>query len=142
MSALLLLTATTPADVTTSTGEAVNVSILPDTATVISVLIGVVLPWLTGRVTTMTTHPALRGATLLALSAITSVLTELGQALASGAPYDPWHVILGALATFALGVVMHTGVYRSLGAYQANQAAGGIIGPQPTTPPAPKGPST
>jgi hypothetical protein len=110
-------------------GSSVNLAALPDTATVISVLIGTVLPWLTGRVTKVTAHPKVRGIVLLALAASTSVLSELGQVIATGATYDAWHVVLGALGTYALGVVMHSGLYRHLGAYQANAATGGVIGP-------------
>jgi hypothetical protein len=105
-------------------GSPVNLAALPDTATVISVLIGTVLPWLTGRVTKVTAHPKVRGIVLLALAASTSVLSELGQVIATGATYDAWHVVLGAL-----GVVMHSGLYRHLGVYQANAATGGVIGP-------------
>jgi len=121
------------------TGSTVNIAALPDTATIISVLIGTALPWLVGRVTTIAAHPRLRGALLLALAAITSVLSELGQVIATGASYDAWHVILGALGTYALGVVMHLGLYRHLGAYQANAASGGIIGAKiAATPDTPK----
>lgn len=117
---------------------AVNITALPDTATIISVLIGTVLPWLVGRVTTMAAHPRLRGALLLTLAAITAVLSELGQTIITGAAYDAWHVVLGALGTFALGVVMHTGLYQHLASYQANSVSGGIIGPAPI--PAPETP--
>lgn len=115
------------------TPATVDPSALPDLATAISVLTGVILPWIVGRVTRITAHPRVRGALLLILSAATSVLTELGQVITSGAAYDPQRVVLGALGTYTLGVVLHLGLYRHLNVYQVNAASGGFIG-KPATP--------
>lgn len=107
----------------------------PDTATLISVAVGTVLPWLTGRATRITTHPAVRGALLLVLAGATSVLTELGTVIAAGGTYNLWDVLLNAAWTYALGVALHTGIYRHTDAYQRNAATGGVIGPIPVSNP-------
>lgn len=101
----------------------------PDLPTLISVGVGTVLPWLAGRVTKITAHPRVRGIVLLVLAVATSDLTELGTAITSGAPYNQWQVLLNATWTYALGVALHTGIYRHTAAYQRNAATGGIIGP-------------
>lgn len=105
----------------------------PDLSTVITVLVGTVLPWLTGRVTRTTAHPGLRGVTLVVLAALTSVLTDLGTALASGTTFNMWAVLLHATWSYALGQALHSGIYRHSAIYQRNAATGGFIGPVVTS---------
>jgi hypothetical protein len=104
----------------------------PSTATVVSVLVGTVLPWLTGRAVRIAAHPRVRGAVLLILTLVASVVTELGTAISSGAPYNLWQVLLDATWAYVLSVALHTGIYRHTALYQRNAATGGIIGPATT----------
>lgn len=97
-------------------------------ADLISVALGTVLPWLTGLVTRATAHPKIKGAVLFVLSAIGAVLTALGAALTTGQAFDWRSTVFSALVTFALGVAMHTGLYRHVAAYQAVANTGGFIG--------------
>jgi len=83
-----------------------------DLATVISLLVGTVLPVVVGRVTTVHTHPALKGATLLALSTITSVLTQWLDALNSGTPFLWQTVVVSSVLTFSTGVATHAGLWK------------------------------
>ena len=101
----------------------------PDLSAVISVLVGTVLPWLTGRVVRITAHPRVRGLVLLALALVTSDLTELATAITAGVPYNQWQVILNATWSYGLSVALHVGIYRHSALYQRNAATGGVIGP-------------
>lgn len=108
-------------------------STTPDLPTVITVLIGTVLPWLTGRVAKITAHPRVRGCILVVLAIITSTLTEVGAALTGAQPFNPWSMLLHATWSYALGQALHSGIYRHSALYQRNAATGGVIGPRSTT---------
>jgi hypothetical protein len=94
----------------------------------ISMVLGTLLPWLTGLVTRTTAHPKVKGATLFALSAASAALTALGAALATGQEFDWRSTVFSALATFVVGQALHSGVYRHLAQYQTVGATGGFIG--------------
>ncbi|NUT90846.1 MAG: hypothetical protein HOY78_02335 [Saccharothrix sp.] len=94
----------------------------------LSFLIGTILPLLTGLVTRWNASPGVRAVVLLALSAVTSLLTEYLAALNSGTLFDVGAALLGVLATFLVGVGSHFGFWRPTGAAQALQATGGFIG--------------
>lgn len=83
-----------------------------DLATILSFLIGTVLPVLVGRLTRVTTHPALKGAALLALSLLTGVLSQWVDALSSGTPFQWQSVVLAALGAFVVGVATHTAILQ------------------------------
>lgn len=83
-----------------------------DWAQMLSFLIGTVLPLLVGLVTNWSTRPAVRAVLLLFLSAVTSVLTELLDALTNHTPFAVWPVVFTALGTFLIGVGMHFGLWK------------------------------
>lgn len=83
-----------------------------DLATILSFLIGSVLPVVVGLVTKVTTHPAIKGATLLGLSIATGVLAQWVDALASHTPFLWQPVVLSALGAFITGVATHTAILQ------------------------------
>lgn len=83
-----------------------------DLATILSFLIGSVLPIVVGLVTKVTTHPAIKGAVLLGLSIATGVLAQWVDALNSHTPFIWQPVVLSALGAFLTGVATHTGILQ------------------------------
>lgn len=94
------------------------------TAQIISLLVGVVLPLLTGLVTTTNVDAGVKAIILLVLSGATSVLTEFVQALTAGTGFDWVATLLAALGTFLVGVGLHFGFYKPTGAAVALQRIG------------------
>jgi predicted membrane-bound spermidine synthase len=86
-----------------------------DLAQVISLLVGVVLPLLTGLVTKTSTSAGFKAVLLLALSAVTAVLTDYLTALNAGTAFDLGTTLLTALGTFLVGVGMHFGIWKPTG---------------------------
>lgn len=92
-----------------------------DPALIIQLLISTVLPLLVGLVTRVTTSGAVKAVALAALALATSLLTELGQAIAAGVAYDIGRGLLLALPTFLIAVGMHFGLWKATGAAAAAQ---------------------
>lgn len=90
----------------------------------ISLAISVVIPALVGLVTSRVTSSALKGVLLVGLSLATGVLTELGTALASGAPYDLGVGIINALLTLGVGQATYAAFWKPIGAADALQNLG------------------
>lgn len=109
-------------------------------AQVISLVIGIVLPLLTGLITRQSAHPKVRATTLLVLSAATSFLTEFASALGAHQPFDFGSALLGVLGTFLVGVGSHVGLWGPTGASDAVKAIGGFIGGSKPATPAPVAP--
>jgi hypothetical protein len=81
-------------------------------AQIISILVGGVLPLVTGLVTKATWSGGVRAVVLLALSGVTGVLTDYLGALNGGTPFD-WGVALtAAVLTFLSGVGMYFGLWK------------------------------
>jgi hypothetical protein len=95
-----------------------------DPALVIQLLISTVLPLLVGLVTTRVTNSSAKAWLLAGLSLATSLLVELGDAVASGSTYDVGQGFLLALPTFLIAVGMHYGLWRPAGASEAVQRVG------------------
>lgn len=91
---------------------------------IVGLIVSTVLPLLVGLVTTRVTDARVKAILLAALSAVTGLLTELGNALTSGAPYDVGTGILLALSAFLVGVGLHFGLYKPTGAAAAAQNVG------------------
>lgn len=95
-----------------------------DLAQVISLLVGVVLPLLTGLVTKTSTSAGFKAVVLLALSAVTAVLTDFLAALNGGTAFDLGATLLTALGTFLIGVGMHFGIWKPTGVAAGLQRVG------------------
>jgi hypothetical protein len=96
---------------------------LPPTL-VISLLVGVILPIIVGLVTTRVTNSGIRATLLALLAAGTGLLTELGETIATGTPYDLGVGGISALAAFLTGVGLHFGLYKPTGVAERAQAVG------------------
>jgi hypothetical protein len=105
---------------------------LPPTL-IVSLLVGVILPLIVGLVTTRVTNSGARATLLAALAAATGLLTELGESLTAGTPYDIGVGGLAALAAFLTGVGLHFGLYKPTGAASALQRVGSKPLPDPRT---------
>lgn len=94
-----------------------------DPQLIITLLVGTVLPLLVGLVTKVTTSGGVKAVLLAALSLASSLLTELGVAIANGVPYDLGAGLLVALPTFLVAVGLHFGLWKPVGAAEAAQKA-------------------
>lgn len=99
-----------------------------DTAQVLSLVIGTVLPLLAGLVTRWNASPGARAITLLALSAITSFLTMWLDAVKTSTALDIGAALLTVLGTFLVGVGTHFGLWNAVGVADAVKRTGGFIG--------------
>lgn len=87
-----------------------------DTALVIQLLVSTVLPLLVGLVTKTVTRAGFKAVLLAAFALATSLLTELGAAVAAGTTYDVGRGLLLALPTFLIAVGLHYGLWKPVGA--------------------------
>uniref|UniRef100_A0AAU6R699 Holin n=1 Tax=Micrococcus phage Kurnik TaxID=3092208 RepID=A0AAU6R699_9CAUD len=87
-----------------------------DAALIIQLLVSTVLPLLVGLFTKVVTRPGVKAILLAALALISSLLIELGNALAAGVTYDLGRGLLLALPTFLIAVGMHYGLWKPTGA--------------------------
>lgn len=94
------------------------------TAQIVSLLVGVVLPLLTGLITTVNVSASTKAIILLGLSAATNVLSEFLQAITTHAGFDLGATLLATLGTFLVGVGMHFGIWKPTGAALALQRVG------------------
>lgn len=99
-----------------------------DTAQVLSLVIGTVLPLLAGLLTRSNASSGVRAVVLLVLAAISSFLTELYNAVVAGAAFDVGATLLAVLATFLVGVGTHFGFWAPTRAADAAKRTGGFIG--------------
>lgn len=95
-----------------------------DPAQVISMLIGVVLPLVVGLVTKWETAPSVRAVLLLLLSAVSAFMTELLSSITGNSIFDVGATLLAVLSTFLIGVGMHFGFYKPIGASDAAKRVG------------------
>lgn len=95
-----------------------------DPALVIQLLVSTVLPLVVGLVTKTVTHPGAKAVLLAGLSLLTSLLTELGESVASGTTYDVGQGLMLALPTFLIAVGMHYGIYKPTGTAERLQRVG------------------
>lgn len=75
--------------------------------------VATLLPLVVALVTTKMTPSSRKAVLLLALSALTSLLTQLVDALTTGAVFDLFAALVMAFVTFIVAVAMHFGVWRS-----------------------------
>ncbi|QZE10315.1 membrane protein [Microbacterium phage Luna18] len=93
-----------------------------DPALIIGLLVSTVLPLLVGLVTTRVTHGGVKAVLLAGLALVTSLLTELGAAVANDVAYDLGQGLLLAIPTFLIAVGMHYGLWKPVGASTAAQS--------------------
>lgn len=90
---------------------------------VIGLLVSTVLPLLVGLVTKVVTHGGTRAILLALFAAATGLLTELGNALTNGTPYNLGLGLVLALASFLTAVGLYFGIWRATGVASAAQRA-------------------
>jgi hypothetical protein len=86
-----------------------------DAAYLLGLAVSTVLPILVGLVTTRVTHPGRKAVLLAALSALTGLLTEWGEAAKNEAAYNVGAGALAALVYFGAAVAMHYGLWKPTG---------------------------
>lgn len=92
-----------------------------DWAIVIQIVLAVFLPILVGLVTTRVTKGSIKAWLLAGLTLVTSVLTQLGQAIASGTPFDIGLALLAVIPAFAISVATYYGLWKPTGVGVAAQ---------------------
>ncbi len=100
-----------------------NIIFSLDPALIIQLLVSTVLPLLVGLVTKKVTHGGTKAVLLALFSLATSLLVELGNAIAAAIPYDLGQGLLLALPTFLIAVGLHYGLWKPVGASAAAQQA-------------------
>lgn len=81
-------------------------------AQLISILVGGILPLVTGLVTKATWSGGVRAVVLLALSGVTGVLTDFLGALNGGTSFDWATALTAAFLTFLSGVGTYFGLWK------------------------------
>lgn len=98
------------------------------TAGILSMLVGTLLPLIVGAVTRLTLNAGAKALLLLALSAITAVLSQWLTALNNAQAFHWQAAVLSAFTTFAVGVGTHYQLWKPSGiAYKV-----GVNGVVPT----------
>lgn len=92
-----------------------------DPAVVIQLVLAVFLPILVGLVTTRVTSGAIKAWLLAGLTLVTSVLTQLGAAIAAHAAFDVGVALLAVIPAFAISVATYYGLWKPTGVGQAAQ---------------------
>ena len=100
-------------------------------AQLISLLVGTVLPVVVAIITNRVADGATKALALLALSALTSFLTEWLVALNGAEPFDFSQAAFGVLTTFIVAVATHFGFWKPAHVTGAEGAAS-KIGPNST----------
>lgn len=93
-----------------------------DPATVVQIVLTVILPILVGLVTTRVTSGAVKAWLLAGLTLLTSLVTELARAIASGETYDLGLALLAAFPAFAISVALHYGLLKPTGVSEKAQS--------------------
>lgn len=99
-----------------------NIAFNLDPGLIIALLVSTVLPLLVGLVTTRVTSGGVKAVLLAVLALATTLLTELGVAVANGTEYDLGRGLMLALPAFLVAVGMHFGLWKPVGAAAAAQS--------------------
>lgn len=83
-----------------------------DPALIIQLLVSTVLPLLVGLVTKTVTSGGVKAVLLATFALVTSLLVELGNAIAAGTAYDLGQGLLFAIPSFLIAVGMHYGLWK------------------------------
>lgn len=90
----------------------------------IQMIVAAILPALVGLVTNRFTPSGLKAGLLALLALLTSGLTELGSALATGADYDIGMWLITAVGSLVMAIALHYGLLKPTGASAKLQAIG------------------
>jgi peptidoglycan/LPS O-acetylase OafA/YrhL len=99
-----------------------------DLAQVLGMLIGTVLPFLSGLVTRWNASDAARAVVLLVLSALSGFLSTWLGAAQDGTAFDVAGAILTAATAFVFGIGAYLGLWKPTGVGPAVNRTGGFIG--------------
>lgn len=94
---------------------------------ILTLVVTVILPILTGLVTTRLTSSGKKAVVLALLSALTGFGAELLNALTNGQVYDVFTGLLTAFTAFLIAVALHFGFWKPVGASEAAQSVGGFV---------------
>lgn len=111
-----------------------------DLAQVLTLVVGVVLPLLTGLVTKQAATARAKAVVLLALSADSTVVSGWLDAVTAHAHFNLGGTLLTALGTFGVGVGTHYGIWKPTGVTAAIariKSSTGSVTPAPDPGPAP-----
>lgn len=86
-----------------------------DPSLVIQLVLTVFMPIAVGLVTTRTTSSSIKTWLLAGLTLVTSLLTQLGAAIASNTPFDLGLALLAVIPAFAISVAMYYGLWKPTG---------------------------
>lgn len=92
-----------------------------DPALVVQLILAVFLPIGVGLVTTRVTSGSKKAWLLAGLSLLTSLLTQLGAALASHTAFDIGLALLAVIPAFAISVATYYGLWKPTGIGRAAQ---------------------
>jgi hypothetical protein len=92
-----------------------------DPAMTIQLLVAVILPILVGLVTTRVTASSTKSWLLAGLTLVTSLLTQLGNAVAHHVTFDLGLALLTVIPAFAISVATYYGLWKPTGISNAAQ---------------------
>lgn len=92
-----------------------------DAAVVVQLLLTVVAPIAVGLVTTKTTSSAVKSWLLAGITLAVSLLTGLGEAIATNTAFDVGMALLAAIPAFAISVSTYYGLWKPTGVGAAVQ---------------------
>lgn len=82
------------------------------TSQLVSAAVGTLLPIVVALITARVADGATKALTLLALAALSGVLTELGDALAAGTPWEWQQSVYAAVLAYVVAVASHFGLWK------------------------------
>jgi hypothetical protein len=95
--------------------------------TLLTLIVGTVLPVLVALVTTRVTSSGKKAGLLAGLSAGTGFLSELLDALQAGVPYDVFAGLVTAITVFIVAVALHFGLWKPTGVAAKVQGDTGLV---------------
>lgn len=105
-------------------GASPTIIFAPSWVLVLTFVVGSLLPVLTGLVTKTVTSARRKAVILLALSAVSGLLTELLAAMTSDVTYDLASGLFNAATIFVIGVAVQFGLWKPTGVTATVQAVG------------------
>lgn len=94
---------------------------------VLTLIVTIILPVLTGLVTTRLTSSAKKATVTAVLAALTGFLSELLNALNTGTAYDVGAALLLWLGSFIVSVALYYGFWKPTGVTERAQELPGLV---------------